>query len=386
MSKESHGDTVIARVLRGAKKRGFVEEETISLALGEMGFDEEFEKNLYDALRKKGVRIVEDSPDEDIRPKEPNPSDSTSMYLMEVSQFPLLSKQEEYNIFSRIRAGGKDGDAAKQQMIESNLRLVIHIAKQYSYDHLPLLDIIQEGNIGLMTAIDKFDHTRGLKFSTYAYWWIRRGVRKSFTQARAIRMPGHIQFDAERVRVAMKKFFEEYGYEPSLSELKIIVKLPDKKLNDILKILREPLSLEYSRQERKKSTFGDTVLDKTSPDAADVINNKLLAEQFKELLGDLKPQEKDVLIYRYGLDGHKPRSLALIGEIYGVSKERIRQVEKSALRKLRHPSMSSQILDFADGIPETIAENIRQSAEAHQADTEPEIAQDEELDKIVFHA
>ena len=263
-------------------------------------------------------------------------NDSVRMYLKEIGRVPLLSADEEVALALRIQEGDTE---AKQELAEANLRLVVSIAKRYVGRGMQFLDLIQEGNMGLMKAVEKFDHTKGFKFSTYATWWIRQAITRAIAdQARTIRIPVH-----------MVETINKLGREPTPEEIGAEMDLPTEKVREILKIAQEPVSLETPIGEEDDSHLGDFIEDDNATSPADHTAYALLKEQLDEVLEQLTDREENVLRLRFGLDKNgEIRTLEQVGQVFGVTRERIRQIEAKALRKLRHPSRSKQLKDFLD--------------------------------------
>ncbi len=270
--------------------------------------------------------------------------DPVRMYLKEIGMVPLLSADEEIEL-AKKKADGDD--AAKQRLIEANLRLVVSIAKRYTGRGMSFLDLVQEGNLGLIKGVEKFDYTKGYKLSTYATWWIRQSVTRALAdQARTIRVPVHMVETINKMSKMQRKLTLELGYEPSVVELARALELPESKVMEIMQIAREPASLETPIGEEDDSNLGDFVADTNTVTPEVNVENVMLREEIDNLLGDLKDRERQVIILRFGLlDGH-PRTLEEVGKEFSVTRERIRQIEAKALRKLRNPVRSKRIRDF----------------------------------------
>lgn len=274
-------------------------------------------------------------------------NDSVRMYLKEIGRVPLLNAEEEVAIALRIQAGDQE---AKQELAEANLRLVVSIAKRYVGRGMQFLDLIQEGNMGLMKAVEKFDHTKGFKFSTYATWWIRQAITRAIAdQARTIRIPVHMVETINKLVRIQRQLLQDLGREPTPEEIGAEMDLPTEKVREILKIAQEPVSLETPIGEEDDSHLGDFIEDDNATSPAEHTAYALLQEQLDEVLEQLTDREENVLRLRFGLDKNgEIRTLEQVGQVFGVTRERIRQIEAKALRKLRHPSRSKQLRDFLD--------------------------------------
>ena len=274
-------------------------------------------------------------------------NDSVRMYLKEIGRVPLLSADEEVALALRIQEGDTE---AKQELAEANLRLVVSIAKRYVGRGMQFLDLIQEGNMGLMKAVEKFDHTKGFKFSTYATWWIRQAITRAIAdQARTIRIPVHMVETINKLVRVQRQLLQDLGREPTPEEIGAEMDLPTEKVREILKIAQEPVSLETPIGEEDDSHLVDFIEDDNATSPADHTAYALLKEQLDEVLEQLTDREENVLRLRFGLDKNgEIRTLEQVGQVFGVTRERIRQIEAKALRKLRHPSRSKQLKDFLD--------------------------------------
>ena len=274
-------------------------------------------------------------------------NDSVRMYLKEIGRVPLLSADEEVALALRIQEGDTE---AKQELAEANLSLVVSIAKRYVGRGMQFLDLIQEGNMGLMKAVEKFDHTKGFKFSTYATWWIRQAITRAIAdQARTIRIPVHMVETINKLVRVQRQLLQDLGREPTPEEIGAEMDLPTEKVREILKIAQEPVSLETPIGEEDDSHLGDFIEDDNATSPADHTAYALLKEQLDEVLEQLTDREENVLRLRFGLDKNgEIRTLEQVGQVFGVTRERIRQIEAKALRKLRHPSRSKQLKDFLD--------------------------------------
>ena len=273
-------------------------------------------------------------------------SDPVRMYLKEIGNVPLLSAEEESNLAVRIQGGD---DIAKQELAEANLRLVVSIAKRYVGRGMQFLDLIQEGNMGLMKAVEKFDHTKGFKFSTYVTWWIRQAITRAIAdQARTIRIPVHMVETINKLVRVQRQLLQDLGREPTPEEIGAEMDLPTEKVREILKIAQEPVSLETPIGEEDDSHLGDFIEDEGAMSPEVFTSSALLREQLEDVLDTLTDREENVLRLRFGLDDGNIRTLEQVGKVFGVTRERIRQIEAKALRKLRHPSRSKQLKDFLE--------------------------------------
>ena len=270
--------------------------------------------------------------------------DPVRMYLKEIGKVPLLTPEEEVDLATRMA----DGDeVAKQRMTEANLRLVVSIAKRYVGRGMLFLDLIQEGNLGLIKAVEKFDYTKGYKFSTYATWWIRQAITRAIAdQARTIRIPVHMVETINKTIRVSRQLLQELGHDPTAEEIAAEMDMPIDKVRDILKIAQEPVSLETPIGEEEDSHLGDFIPDEDASEPAEAASFSLLREQLEEVLDTLAPREKKVLELRFGIVDGRTRTLEEVGKEFNVTRERIRQIEAKALRKLRHPSRSKKLKDF----------------------------------------
>ena len=357
--------TVIKEITELGKAKGQLTNKDILDAIGEIDFDPEQLEKLYDNLESLGVEIVEDNDDlqfEDIAleitsvtDNENADSDSgeviaiddpVKVYLKEIGRVPLLTSEEEIELAIRI----KEGDvAAKQRLSEANLRLVVSIAKRYLGRGMQFLDLIQEGNLGLIKAVEKFDYTKGFKFSTYATWWIRQAITRAIAdQARTIRIPVHMVETINKVKKVSSQLLHQNGHEPTADEIAAELDMSVDKVREIMRVAQEPVSLETPIGEEEDSHLGDFIPDDEAPAPADAASHTLLREQLMEVLDTLTPREEKVLRLRFGLEDGRSRTLEEVGKEFNVTRERIRQIEAKALRKLRHPSRSKKLKDFLD--------------------------------------
>ncbi len=352
--------SVVKELLELGKQKGQLNNQDILDAIGEMDFDPEQLEKLYDNLEQQGIEIVEDMGDikiDDIDLGDGKDSDFVAdgavtvddpvkVYLKEIGRVPLLSSEEEIDLAIRIA----DGDVqAKQRLSEANLRLVVSIAKRYLGRGMQFLDLIQEGNLGLIKAVDKFDYTKGFKFSTYATWWIRQAITRAIAdQARTIRIPVHMVETINKVKKVQSQLLHQNGHEPTPDEIAEELDLPVDKVREIMRVAQEPVSLETPIGEEEDSHLGDFIPDDGAPAPADAASHTMLREQLSDVLSTLTPREEKVLRLRFGLEDGRSRTLEEVGREFNVTRERIRQIEAKALRKLRHPSRSRKLKDYLD--------------------------------------
>ena len=313
------------------------------------------EKNNIDVLRLQDNDddiILEDDDDVEVEkidlsvPDGISTEDPVRMYLKEIGKVPLLTAEEEIELAKRMELGDQE---AKKRLAEANLRLVVSIAKRYVGRGMLLLDLIQEGNLGLIKAVEKFDYRKGYKFSTYATWWIRQAITRAIAdQARTIRIPVHMVETINKLIRVSRQLLQELGREPTPEEIAAEMDMPVERVREILKISQEPVSLETPIGEEEDSHLGDFIQDDNVPVPADAATFTLLKEQLEEVLGTLTDREQKVLILRFGLEDGRARTLEEVGKEFNVTRERIRQIEAKALRKLRHPSRSRKLKDYLE--------------------------------------
>lgn len=357
--------TVMKDLVELGKSKGQLSTKEILDALGELEFDPEHIEKFYDTLETQGVEIVEDFDDiqiddaelakevEDTEMIDPSVGadgvsidDPVKVYLKEIGRVPLLTPEEEVELAVRISNGD---DAAKKRLSEANLRLVVSIAKRYLGRGMQFLDLIQEGNLGLIKAVEKFDYTKGFKFSTYATWWIRQAITRAIAdQARTIRIPVHMVETINKVKKVSSQLLHANGREPSAEEIAEELEMPVEKVREIMRVAQEPVSMETPIGEEEDSHLGDFIPDDDTPAPADVASHTLLRETLNNVLDSLTPREEKVLRLRFGLEDGRSRTLEEVGKEFNVTRERIRQIEAKALRKLRHPSRSKRLKDFLD--------------------------------------
>ena len=351
---------VVKELLELGKQKGQLNNQDILDAIGEIDFDPEQLEKLYDNLEQQGIEIVEDMGDikiDDIDLGDGKDSDFVAdgavtvddpvkVYLKEIGRVPLLSSEEEIDLAIRIANGDVQ---AKQRLSEANLRLVVSIAKRYLGRGMQFLDLIQEGNLGLIKAVDKFDYTKGFKFSTYATWWIRQAITRAIAdQARTIRIPIHMVETINKVKKVQSQLLHQNGHEPTPDEIADELDLPVDKVREIMRVAQEPVSLETPIGEEEDSHLGDFIPDDGAPAPADAASHTMLREQLSDVLSTLTPREEKVLRLRFGLEDGRSRTLEEVGKEFNVTRERIRQIEAKALRKLRHPSRSRKLKDYLD--------------------------------------
>ena len=272
--------------------------------------------------------------------------DPVKVYLKEIGRVPLLATEEEIELAQRMNTGDR---YAKKRLCEANLRLVVSIAKKYVGRGMQFLDLIQEGNLGLIKAVEKFDYTKGFKFSTYATWWIRQAITRAIAdQARTIRIPVHMVETITKVKKVSSQLLHENGHDPSPEEIADKLSMPVDKVREIMRVAQDPVSLETPIGEEEDSHLGDFIPDDDAPAPAEAASHTLLKEQLNEVLNTLTDREAKVLKLRFGLEDGKARTLEEVGQRFEVTRERIRQIEAKALRKLRHPSRSKKVKDFLD--------------------------------------
>ena len=361
----------LAELLEKGKKQGKLTAKELE-CIEEMNLDSEVVDKFYDSLETNGVDIdlaaadllppIDDVlPDvddiaaiEEVTEEEINDTDSlmdsfstddpVRMYLKEIGKVPLLTPTEEVELAIRMSEGDED---AKHRMTEANLRLVVSIAKRYVGRGMLFLDLIQEGNLGLIKAVEKFDYTKGYKFSTYATWWIRQAITRAIAdQARTIRIPVHMVETINKTIRVSRQLLQSLGHDPSAEEIAKEMDMPVEKVRDILKIAQEPVSLETPIGEEEDSHLGDFIPDEDASEPSEAASFSLLREQLEEVLDTLAPREKKVLELRFGIVDGRTRTLEEVGKEFNVTRERIRQIEAKALRKLRHPSRSKKLRDF----------------------------------------
>ncbi len=362
----------VSALIARAKREGTIQATELTAELEKLDLPVERIEQIYDTFDAMGIQIISPELDLDVDLNEPlsldvdseeipvgeeeeiidpvelaaeyNLDDPVRMYLKEIGQVRLLSADEEIELARRVSEGDKQ---AKDRLTEANLRLVVSIAKKYSGRGLHILDLIQEGNTGLIRAVDKFDYTKGNKFSTYATWWIRQAITRAIAdQARTIRVPVHMVEVINKATRCNRKLVQELGREPTLEEIAAELNLPIEKIIEANRTAADTLSLDMPVGDEEDTTIGSFVEDDNTPGPADATSNTLLAEALSEILGTLTDREADVLRMRFGMYDGRTHTLEEVGQIFGVTRERIRQIENKAIRKLRHPSRAKKIKDF----------------------------------------
>ena len=355
--------TMIRDLIEQGKQKGRLTTKEISDVLDEMDFDSDQLDKLYDTLEACNIEVVDEFAaamdiDEDLSVIDAQDletalsaegisiDDPVKVYLKEIGRVPLLTSDEEVELATRMASGDP---AAQKRLAEANLRLVVSIAKRYVGRGMQFLDLIQEGNLGLIKAVEKFDHTKGFKFSTYATWWIRQAITRAIAdQARTIRIPVHMVETINKVKKVSSQLLHKNGHEPTAEEIAEELEMPADKVREIMRVAQEPVSLETPIGEEEDSHLGDFIPDEDAPAPAEAASHTLLKEQLAEVLKTLTPREEKVLRLRFGLEDGRSRTLEEVGKEFNVTRERIRQIEAKALRKLRHPSRSKKLKDFLD--------------------------------------
>lgn len=363
----------VRQLVEKGKKSGLLTYQEIMSTLQDVELNSEQIDEIYEYLNSIGIEITPDSADIENLGNDENEEKSANnvseadeneeqidlsipegvgiddpvrMYLKEIGRVPLLTANEEIRLAKRMEEGDEE---AKRQLAEANLRLVVSIAKRYVGRGMLFLDLIQEGNLGLIKAVEKFDYSKGFKFSTYATWWIRQAITRAIAdQARTIRIPVHMVETINKLVRVSRQLLQELGRDPSPEEIAVEMDLTVERVREILKIAQEPVSLETPIGEEEDSHLGDFIEDEDAPAPAEVASFILLKEQLEEVLETLTPREEKVLRLRFGLDDGRTRTLEEVGQQFGVTRERIRQIEAKALRKLRHPSRSRKLKDYLE--------------------------------------
>ncbi len=358
MSDAASKKAIIKELVEKGRKKGMLTYKEINESLEELEVDPEQIEKIYESIEHMGIEVIEDM-DEDLKqiatneeeidlslPEGINVDDHVRMYLKEIGKVPLLSPEEEIGLAQRMVDGDED---AKMRLTEANLRLVVSIAKRYVGRGMLFLDLIQEGNLGLIKAVEKFDYSKGFKFSTYATWWIRQAITRAIAdQARTIRVPVHMVETINKLIRVSRQLLQDLGRDPLPEEIAREMNMSIDKVREIMKIAQEPVSLETPIGEEEDSHLGDFIPDDDAPAPSEMASFTLLKEQLMDVLDTLTSREEKVLRLRFGLDDGRPRTLEEVGKVFDVTRERIRQIEAKALRKLRHPSRSKKLKDFLE--------------------------------------
>ena len=368
----SEKKVTIEGLLEHGKAVGKLTTREITEVLEEMDYDVERIDGFYDACAANGIEIIDDivmeteniddlieleetiadaerEGDEDYDHASTDSiaiDDPVKIYLKEIGRVPLLTPEEEIELAQRMKDGDKE---AKKRLAEANLRLVVSIAKRYGGRGMSFLDLIQEGNLGLIKAVEKFDYTKGFKFSTYATWWIRQSITRAIAdQARTIRIPVHMVETITKVKKTSSQLLHQNGRDPTADEIAQSLDMPVERVREILRIAQDPVSLETPIGEEEDSHLGDFIPDENAPEPTEAASLVLLKEQINQVLSTLTDREEKVLRLRFGLEDGRSRTLEEVGQMFNVTRERIRQIEAKALRKLRHPNRSNKVKDFID--------------------------------------
>ena len=349
----------LAKILASRARHHLLTPEQVSRAMEEQEYDVAGLDALYEALEARGIRVAEEDADlpllddaqigrleHELSAEGVALDDPVKAYLKEIGQVPLLSAEEEQTLARAARAGDAD---ARRRLSEANLRLVVSVAKRYAGRGLPFLDLIQEGNLGLMKAAEKFEPDRGFKFSTYATWWIRQSITRAIAdQGRTIRIPVHLVEHINRVRKTAGELLRKNGREPTAEEIAVRLEMEPDRVRELLQLAQEPVSLETPVGEEEDAHLEDFIQDEEAGIPVDEAGRQLLRRELMSVLKSLTPREERVITLRFGLDDGRPRTLEELGKEFNVTRERIRQIEAKALRKLRHPSRAKRLRDYLE--------------------------------------
>ena len=349
----------LAKILASRARHHLLTPEQVSRAMEEQEYDVTGLDALYEALEARGIRVEEEDADlpllddaqigrleHELSAEGVALDDPVKAYLKEIGQVPLLSAEEEQTLARAARAGDAD---ARRRLSEANLRLVVSVAKRYAGRGLPFLDLIQEGNLGLMKAAEKFEPDRGFKFSTYATWWIRQSITRAIAdQGRTIRIPVHLVEHINRVRKTAGELLRKNGREPTAEEIAVRLEMEPDRVRELLQLAQEPVSLETPVGEEEDAHLEDFIQDEEAGIPVDEAGRQLLRRELMSVLKSLTPREERVITLRFGLDDGRPRTLEEMGKEFNVTRERIRQIEAKALRKLRHPSRAKRLRDYLE--------------------------------------
>ena len=349
----------LAKILASRARHHLLTPEQVSRVMEEQEYDVAGLDALYEALEARGIRVEEEDADlpllddaqigrleHELSAEGVALDDPVKAYLKEIGQVPLLSAEEEQTLARAARAGDAD---ARRRLSEANLRLVVSVAKRYAGRGLPFLDLIQEGNLGLMKAAEKFEPDRGFKFSTYATWWIRQSITRAIAdQGRTIRIPVHLVEHINRVRKTAGELLRKNGREPTAEEIAVRLEMEPDRVRELLQLAQEPVSLETPVGEEEDAHLEDFIQDEEAGIPVDEAGRQLLRRELMSVLKSLTPREERVITLRFGLDDDRPRTLEELGKEFNVTRERIRQIEAKALRKLRHPSRAKRLRDYLE--------------------------------------
>ena len=343
----------IDKIIEAFKAKGSIPEEDLAVRLQTLDINSEDIEFAYAEIEKAGIRITASDAEEAIKPDAINKmlsdvsvDDAVKLYLRDIGRYALLSADEEIELAKRTAEGD---EAAKKRLAEANLRLVVNIAKKYISRGMSFLDLIQEGNQGLLKAVEKFDYTKGFKFSTYATWWIRQAITRAIAdQARTIRLPVHMVETINKTARTIRNLTQQLGRDPTEEEIAADLGITVERVREIQRTAQDPVSLETPIGEEEDSHLGDFIEDTTAAQPAEKAEQSMVREQLMQVLSTLTPREEKVIRMRYGLDDNRQRTLEEVGQAFGVTRERIRQIEAKALRKLRHPKRRDKLRGCVD--------------------------------------